>query len=162
MGWPVSWGWRIDVGKRLYMGTTVISAAKTLANINELLSQAGAVRIMQTYDGFGGVTGLTFALDIDGQQWPFSVPARIEPVFEILQSKRPPRTREKNEERDRQQAVRVAWRMILRWLEAQIALIETGMVKTQEVFLPYLRVKGGQTMFEVIEAKGPKALPMVI
>jgi hypothetical protein len=36
-----------------------------------------------------------------------------------------------------QQAERIAWRQILRWLQAQLALIETGMVDAPEVFFPY-------------------------
>jgi hypothetical protein len=53
-------------------------------------------------------------------------------------------------------ARRIAWRQVLRWVEAQLALIETGMVKTQEVFLPYAMVgQNGKrrTMFEVLEEK---------
>lgn len=53
---------------------------------------------------------------------------------------------------------RVAWRQILRWVEAQLALIETGMAKAQEVFLPYAIV-GNQSMYQMVEERQFLALP---
>jgi hypothetical protein len=47
----------------------------------------------------------------------------------------------------------VAWRQILRWVEAQLALIDTGMVQPQEVFLSYAIVnqgEGDQSMYEAV------------
>ena len=37
------------------------------------------------------------------------------------------------------QAYRVAWRNILDWVQAQMALLEIGMAKMEEVFLPYMQ-----------------------
>ena len=53
---------------------------------------------------------------------------------------------------DEIQAKRVSWRQILRWVEAQLALTYTNMVKVEEVFLPYIQVNvEGQTLFEKLE-----------
>ena len=49
------------------------------------------------------------------------------------------------------QAKRIAWRQILRWVEAQLALVETGMVKIQEVFIPYMLMDKGKTLYEKLE-----------
>lgn len=49
---------------------------------------------------------------------------------------------------DQIQAVRVAWRIVKDWVVAQMALVDTGMVKTEEVFLPYLVTGNGQTLFQ--------------
>lgn len=49
---------------------------------------------------------------------------------------------------NREQAARVGWRILKDWTEAQVALIETGMVKVEEVFLPYLLVNKEQTLFQ--------------
>jgi hypothetical protein len=54
------------------------------------------------------------------------------------------------------QAKRVAWRQILRWVEAQLALTETKMAKLHEVFMPYLIVDKGQTIFEKLESQNWK------
>lgn len=39
---------------------------------------------------------------------------------------------------DPAQAKRTAWRQILRWIDAQLALIEVGQASAFEVFMPYL------------------------
>ena len=36
----------------------------------------------------------------------------------------------------RQQAIRTSWRILKDWVEAQMALLETGMVTMDEIFLP--------------------------
>jgi hypothetical protein len=46
----------------------------------------------------------------------------------------------------RDQAVRTAWRIVKDWVEAQMALVETQMVTTAEVFLPYAVMKDGRTL----------------
>lgn len=58
-----------------------------------------------------------------------------------------------------EQAQRVAWRVLKSWIEAQIAIIETGMVAADEVFLPYQIVQGGETVYEAY-LRSDRALPM--
>ena len=55
------------------------------------------------------------------------------------------------------QAVRVAWRIVRNWVEAQLAIIETRMVKTEQVFLPYAVTRDGKTLYEHVE-KNPQFL----
>lgn len=58
-----------------------------------------------------------------------------------------------------QQTERTAWRQVLRWVEAQLSMIEIGMVQTHEVFQPYALIPGTEkTMFEAWESQ-MKALP---
>jgi hypothetical protein len=47
-----------------------------------------------------------------------------------------------------EQAKRVAWRVLKDWLEAQMALIEMGLVELPQVMLPYLRVDKDLTMYQ--------------
>jgi hypothetical protein len=49
----------------------------------------------------------------------------------------------------REHAADVAWRVVLNWLEAQLALIAADMAKLDQVMLPYLAVDGG-TLYEII------------
>lgn len=51
------------------------------------------------------------------------------------------------------QAARVGWRILKDWIEAQLALIETGMVTIEQVFLPYVQNDKGQTLYEAIADK---------
>jgi hypothetical protein len=52
------------------------------------------------------------------------------------------------------QAYRVAWRNILDWVQAQMALLEIGMAKMEEIFLPYMLDAQGRTLFERMEQRG--------
>jgi hypothetical protein len=53
-----------------------------------------------------------------------------------------------------EQVYRVAWRNILDWVLAQMALMEIGMAKIEEVFLPYMQDREGMTLFEQMEQRG--------
>lgn len=49
---------------------------------------------------------------------------------------------------DREQAERVAWRIVKDWVEAQMAILESEMVQMDEIFLPYMVDNNGQTLFQ--------------
>ena len=90
----------------------------------------------------------------------FALPVRVEPVFKILNSNRKYEyDRSQKAAQDREQAERVAWRQLFRWCQAQVAMIEIGMVEALEVFLPYLQNESGQTLFQVFKESGMKLLP---
>jgi len=51
---------------------------------------------------------------------------------------------------DEEQAARVAWRIIKDWVDAQMAILESEMVRMDEIFLPYMIAdKTGNTMYEL-------------
>ncbi len=147
--------------KKVFMGNTSIEATKTIGEISAYLVDAGASGIQQQYES-GQLVAVAFSLPIADKHVQFMLPARIEPMFRTLQEQRSPRNRAKMEDVDRAQAVRVAWRQILRWVQAQLALIDTQMVEPHEVFMPYLVCnRQGKTLFEAFRDKGLKALPML-
>lgn len=137
----------------LYMESTEITAEKTAQEISTLLIQAGASAIMQDLKD-KKISGLSFRLEIKGDQVPFSLPVRTEPIFKYLQKKLDPKNREKAKGRQLLQAERVAWRQLLRWIQAQLALIDTGMVNAEEVFLPYVQTGVHQTLYEMLASRG--------
>src|SRR5947199_98298 len=57
-------------------------------------------------------------------------------------------------ESEKQQVYRTAWKNIHDWIDAQLALVKTEMVKMEEVFLPYMQDKQGVTFFERMEQQG--------
>lgn len=136
----------------LFMETTKIRAEQTIAEITQLLVSHGATKIASSYEA-GRVSAVMFEMMIEGKPTPFKLPCRDEAVFQTLQSRRNPGYRRRSEQLDLERAPRVAWRQLLRWTQAQIALIETGMVKLEEVFLPYLYLGGGRTLFEKVQAE---------
>ena len=147
--------------KDLYMGSTEIDPTRTIGEIQSFLVRIGALQVLTSYDPkTKEPIGLCFTLNIKGMTVPFKMPARIEPIFKIIYGDGWQRDRN----RDMLQAKRVAWRQLYRWIQAQTALIETGMVEAAEVFYPYLQVNPEQTVYERALTQGLKrlALPEVI
>jgi hypothetical protein len=106
--------------------------------------------IVNEYDDNGFIIGLSFAIELDGQKVGFRLPCDWRPVLQILEEDRKVPRNKKTQE----QAIRVAWRIIKDWVEAQMAIVETKMVKTEQVFLPYAVQKNGKTLYDnVIESK---------
>lgn len=126
--------------------TTQIDAEKTIGEINKILSTHGATSILSEYDADGNIFALSFRVNINGQYIGFKLPADWHPVLTILErDMKVPRRLETKE-----QAVRISWRIIKDWIEAQMALVETHMVSLEQVFLPYAITNDGQTVFEKV------------
>ena len=150
---------------KLFMETTEIPPTKTAGEITNMLVRAGATQISLDYQD-GKVVGMRFTFPFDGHCVPFSLPVRTEPIFKVINGRRHTEEwRRFNQQemaaKDREQAERIAWRQLLRWVEAQLAMIETGMVQTDEVFMPYATTASGRTLYqEFIEAgSATKLLP---
>jgi hypothetical protein len=132
--------------------TTSISAAKTVGEIQSKLAKAGAHQILHEYDGAGNVSALSFRIETRFGDMTFRLPANIEAVEKILAAQyREGRVSRKFMEKE--QATRVGWRILKDWVEAQLALIETGMVTVEQVFLPYAQNAAGQTIYEALLEK---------
>lgn len=125
--------------------TTSIAPQKTVMEIQQALAKAGASSIMADYDTDGNVVALSFRLKAEGQDISFRLPTDWKPVFETLR-----RQNVTPKLQTPEQALRVAWRITKHWVDAQLAIIETRMVTTAQVFLPYAITKDGSTVFEYI------------
>lgn len=127
--------------------TTSISVDKSIAETQKKLAKSGASKIMSEYDQNGNITALSFELHLEnGQPVGFRLPTDWRPVLQILQHDPKVPGRLVTED----QARRVAWRITKDWIEAQLAIIETRMVTTAQVFLPYMITKNGQSMYEYV------------
>jgi hypothetical protein len=142
----------------LYMETTKIAAEKTAQEIGDLLRQAGAKAVMIEYSE-KHIADLFFRIDTKKGERSYRLPARVTPVFMYLQKARAPRNRGRNEEYDLEQAERVAWRQIKKWVEAQLALIEVGMVDVGEIFFPYMQVSPDHTVYDYFQENPGRLLP---
>ena len=131
--------------------TTTIDAFKTVSEIEYILMKHKAKSIMKNYDG-ESITGLSFLIDTGAQQIPVKLPVRIDECLTVLQreKKNSPRS---NIKATRQQAERVAWRILKDWIEAQMALLDIEMVRFEEIFLPYIEMQNGQTIYQQLEQK---------
>lgn len=140
------------MGKGLLNYTTAIAADKTAGEIQSMLVKAGAKAIMTEYEE-GQLVALRFIVPTQFGDRPFRLPADSRPVLHVLE-----RQAHKGQVAWRyvedEQAVRVAWRIVKSWLEAQLALIETEMVAFEQVMLPYMSVDGERTLYELmVESK---------
>ena len=126
--------------------TTQIQATKTLAEIQQNLASHGARGVMIEYrDAIP--TLLAFVIATAHGERKFVLPANAEAVFRTLEKQ----NRKGNVPRrlaTREQAARVAWRIIKDWVEAQLAIVEAGLATLDQVMLPYMIVRGGRTMYE--------------
>ena len=50
-------------------------------------------------------------------------------------------------------SIKLSWRIIKNWVEAQMALVEADIAEVAEVFLPYA-IKDGTTLYKSIRANG--------
>lgn len=146
----------------LFMETTKIPPEQTVGQIQALLGRYGASAILMEYEG-GAVSAVAFKYPVNGEQIPFRLPCRWHPIRDHFINRRKNNVYDDGQIASYEaQAKRVAWRQILRWIEAQMALVDTKMVSVQEVFMPYMQIgKRGETAYELMEKKnflleGPK------
>ena len=125
--------------------TTTISVEKTIGEIQALLAKAGASRIMTEYDDTGNIVALSFQLKLGEDFIAFNLPADWRPVEKVLLAQRVVPAY-----RSEEQARRTAWRITKDWIDAQLAIIETKMVTTAQVFLPYAVTPSGETLYQHI------------
>jgi len=133
--------------------TTKINYHKTIGEITKVLVSHGAQKISIDYEDNGLPIALTFSVTLNESMIFFSLPARHAGVLSALQKAKVP-----NAFLTKEQSVRVSWRIIKDWVEAQMAIVEAELAEISEVFLPYVITRTGQTLFKEIKANGNKLL----
>lgn len=133
--------------------TTSVPVARTVAQVQAKLVEHGARAVMMEYDDRGRIKSLAFNVEMPNGELPIRVPIDAAATLRVLQRQADNHEIPARYARE-EQAYRVAWRIIKDWIESQMSLLETEMVKMQEIFLPYVITPGGQTIFKVMEGKG--------
>lgn len=129
--------------------TTTIEATKTVSEIEKNLAKHGAKAILKNFDDDGQISSLSFIIHHGDQDIPFRLPVDPDSVFRVLVRQGVP-TRYKSNH----QAIRVAWRIVKDWVEAQMAILETEMVRMEQIFLPYMVSESGKTLYETMLDRG--------
>ena len=133
--------------------TTQIEAAKTVSEIQRILVAHGARSILILYGDDNLIEALAFKVNTPNGEIPIQLPIQPDAVLKVLErqhrlGKIPKRFV------NRPQAVRIAWRIVKDWVEAQMAILETEMVKMEQIFLPYIITPSGKTLYEgLVERK---------
>jgi hypothetical protein len=121
--------------------TTKIDIFTTLGQIQGMLVKHGARQIMQDYDDEGRVAAVSFTIPTPIGIQAIRLPANVEAVQKVLLKQKV--------KCDYEQAERVAWRIVKDWVEAQMAILESEMVTMDEIFLPYMLNREGETVYKL-------------
>lgn len=123
--------------------TTKIDAYKTIGEIQQILSKNGARKVMIENDTEGNPIGLAFIIIWNDIENSFSLPCNFKGVLNAMQKAKVP-----NALCTEKQALKVGWRILKDWVEAQMALKQAEIASLAEIFLPYIITKDGRTLFE--------------
>lgn len=130
--------------------TTSIAAAKTLGEVQTMLARHGAARVAVDYTD-GKPSGVSFTLTTPHGARLFTLPVDVDAMHRLLVTEydagRLKGAKSATVARSREQAERVAWRVVKDWLAAQLALVQTQMAAIDQVMLPYLRVDEHRTLY---------------
>lgn len=121
--------------------TTKIDIFTTLGQIQGMLVKHGAKKKLQEYDSTGHVEAVSFVIDTPIGMQAIRLPAKVDAVQKVLLKQKV--------KAERDQAERVAWRIIKDWVEAQMAILESEMVTLDEIFLPYMVNQAGETVYKL-------------
>ncbi len=135
--------------------TTQIESGKSVGEITAILGGFGARTITTDYDNNGFVSGIGFVIMIEGLPLAIRLPCNVEGVYKSLcNAKGVPSSK-----RTREQARRVAWRILKDWLEAQLALFQVGQAEIAQVLMPYAVDAEGRTAYSMFKESHMRQLP---
>lgn len=128
--------------------TTKIDPTKTIGEISACLVSHGARKIVTDYDESGLAIGVTFWIEPGDRPVYFALPCNWQGVLNALEKdSKVPRALKTKE-----QALRVSWRIVKDWVEAQMAIVEAQLATITEVFLPYAVTADGSTVYQRLSA----------
>jgi hypothetical protein len=133
--------------------TTKVPVSRTISQIQAKLVEHGARAVIMEYGDDGRVKALAFEVPGPKGTLPIRLPIDTEATQRVLKRQWDERLIE-SKYTTKDHAYRVAWRIIKDWIEAQCSLLETEMVKMEEIFLGYVITPGGQTIYQVMAQKG--------
>lgn len=119
--------------------TTKVDVYTSIGEIQGALAKFGAKKVMVDYEK-GKPISVTFALEGTFGLKGFYIPAPVEGTLRVFQKQKLKASPE--------QAEMTAWRNARDWVLAQLALVECCDVPVEQVFLPYLTNRDGQTLYE--------------
>lgn len=127
--------------------TTSVQAERSISEIEKMLAEFGASHVMKEYRGDGRVLAMAFKIGQVG----YKLPANTEKVFVAITEGK--RIRNMHKQSWKEQAERVAWRVLRDWMHAQLSLIAIGQAEVEQVMLPYA-YNGEKTFYEIVKERG--------
>ena len=116
--------------------------------IQQILAKHGAFKVTVDNDMKGNPIAITFCYVYQNCPLAFALPCNFSGVLSAMKkSTKVPRSLCTEE-----QALRVGWRIVKDWVEAQMAIVEAQLSNVVEVFLPYAVTKQGNTLYQFISS----------
>lgn len=143
--------------------TTEVPVDRTLAEISKILRDGGASAVMMEYNGAREVDAVSFRLkETSFGECAYRLPANVPAVIlhlnaEIAKGKRDGSRRlvlPLSLKNNKEQAERIAWRIVKDWLEAQVAINQVGAAKLEQVMLPFAVDSSGETFYQRLVNRG--------
>jgi hypothetical protein len=136
-----------------------------MAECQDILGTGGAESVAVHYSD-GEPAGLSFVLRTPHGGRAYTMPVDVEAMHALLLresqagrlSAHAGKSYRRTAAESREQAARVAWRVVKDWLEAQMALVAARQATLTDVMLPYLHVEGDRTLREVFNESENRAL----
>lgn len=143
--------------------STQVPPERTVGEITSLLVRKGAKSITSDFHEDGRVKAVSFIMLVGGLPTRFLLPVNVSGVARVMLRDKPHKpshriSRGAYEKKTEQQAEWVAWRILKDWVEAQMALIESGQAEAAQVFMPYATAQDGRTMYELFVENNVKQL----
>lgn len=133
--------------------STEIPARKSFLEMQEMLYKHGVKAVLTEFDDQREPVALSFSIHAAHGQMSYRLAANVTGVLAVLRDQarqgllQPRFTKPEHAEQ-------VAWRVMKDWLASNLALIEIGMARMEEVLLPYLILDSGETLYRRLEAEG--------
>jgi hypothetical protein len=125
--------------------------------MTKLLRKIGATHVITEYDPQSNEeVGMFFVVPMMGKRLSFSIPIRWQSVQGAMKE-----SGVKGKYLKEDQCKRTAWRVAYRWVEAQVALIQSGAAETAEAFMSYavIDTTTGKTFYHELRDNNFKQLP---
>ena len=148
----------MDKTFRLMNYTTEVPAEKSVYDAERLLAKAGASRVLKDYSGDGRVTGFIFEIPTDSGDLLIKLPVDVEKVFTFLMASKK-KLHHDTKKRVRIQAERIAWRILVDSLSADLTRLALKQVTPEQIFLAHIyNACSRTTFFERLVKDGLKQL----
>jgi len=134
--------------------STQIQAEKTFTEIQSKLVAAKAQAVMSEYDDDGVLKAISFRINSPSGFISFRLPLNPEGVYNIILND----SNIRNKLKTKEQAVRIALRILKDWIEAQLAIVEAELATLTQVFLPYAQMPDGETVYQAMNKTNFKQL----
>lgn len=128
--------------KALKNYTTRQGADALVAQCQKILMDFGATGMAFHFGDNGRIEGFQFKINLNSNEHVISLPCDWKRTAQLL--------KEQKQFKNDSHAYRVALANLKDWLDAQMAILQTGMVEFPQIFLPYMTGQDGKTLYEMV------------